>query len=123
MRPCVQPGCPTLVERGRCAVHQRAYERRRPSARERGYDSRWAAASRAFRARHPLCGMLANGDVDVVNSWCAKEGRTTPAECVQHIVPHSGPNDPLLWDETNWLASCLQCNNRRRATEPGAFGR
>jgi 5-methylcytosine-specific restriction enzyme A len=124
--PCAEPRCPNLVERGtsRCPDHARAYDLQRGSAKDRGYDSRWNRASRRFRHRWPLCGMKADGTLDTENSWCAAEGRTTLAQCVQHIQPHQGPDDPLFMRESNWLSSCFKCNNKRRALrEPGAFGR
>lgn len=37
MRVCSQPGCPELVDAGRCAEHRREYERERGSREERGY--------------------------------------------------------------------------------------
>jgi hypothetical protein len=67
--------------------------------------------------------MKADGSVDTVNSWCARDGLETLAQCVQHIIPFHGPDDPLFMDARNHLASCQRCNNRRRAQEPGAFGR
>ena len=68
--------------------------------------------------------MLADGTLDKENSWCAKEGRPTLAQCVQHRIPHKGESDPLMFDQANLMSSCNRCNNRRRALrEPGAFGR
>ena len=125
-RPCKTVGCPHLAEQGRarCLQHERDYDARRGSAAGRGYTSRWAATSRRFRARFPLCGMLAGGTVDTENSWCAAEGRFVAAQCVQHRIPHQGEGDPLFYAETNLMSSCHRCNNRRRALrEPGAFGR
>jgi 5-methylcytosine-specific restriction protein A len=124
--PCNHPGCGVLLERGqtRCLQHQRAYDAQRPTSLERGYTYRWSALSKRFREHWPLCGMLADGTLDTVNSWCAKDGRVTPAQCVQHRVPHKGEHDPLMFDESNLMSSCNRCNNRRRALrEPGAFGR
>lgn len=125
LRACLEPRCPNLIRppQRRCPQHATAYDLRRGSSRARGYDHRWAKASRAFRQRFPLCGMKADGNVDRENSWCARDGLTVAAECVQHIVPHGGPTDPLFYAESNWMSSCLRCNNRRRAIEPGAFGR
>ena len=63
-RPCRHPGCSALVAAGQgtcCPAHQRAgravarvHDRRRGTAHERGYDSRWQAESRAFLAAFPL---------------------------------------------------------------------
>ena len=46
-----------------------------------------------YLQHHPLCVM------------CAEEGRTTPADVVDHIVPHQG-NEVLFWDSNNWQALC-----------------
>lgn len=54
LRPCPQPGCPTLG----CQVHtaRAAYDRWRGSARQRGYDRRHEAWRLAVRAASgPLC--------------------------------------------------------------------
>lgn len=37
MRVCPEPGCPELVDKGRCAQHRRDAERARGSREERGY--------------------------------------------------------------------------------------
>lgn len=123
---CVEPRCPNRVTKGRCPTHARAYDLRRGTAQQRGYDGTWAAYSKAFRQRFPLCGMKADGTWDRVNSWCANDDQLVPAQCVQHIVPfdpRQGQADPRFWDKSNHLASCQRCNNRRRAQEAGAFGR
>ena len=46
MKVCLEPGCPTLTERSRCAEHERAKDRARGTPAERGYD----AEHRALRA-------------------------------------------------------------------------
>jgi 5-methylcytosine-specific restriction protein A len=127
-RYCLAPRCPNLVEsgsRGRCPKHQREYEAQRPTAKERGYATpQWRQLRAVFLSQHPLCGQRHDGSIDKVNSWCARDGLTVAANCVQHVEPPKGPNDPRFLDETNLMASCLRCNNRRRALrEPGAFGR
>lgn len=49
-------GCPELVDRGRCPTHTRQAERRRGSARERGYDKRHEARfRRKVLEKHPIC--------------------------------------------------------------------
>lgn len=49
MRPCLETGCPELVERGRCERHQRAKQRRKESQPHRAvyHDTRWDHARRA----------------------------------------------------------------------------
>lgn len=57
---------------------------------------RWTKLSRAFRERHPLC------------AECEKQGRITPSQVVDHIIPAEVCDD--FWDETNWQALCRKCN-------------
>ena len=52
---------------------------------------------------------------------CLKEGRTTLATVVDHIVPHKGDLD-LFWDESNWRPCCQSCHNRSTAKYDGGFG-
>lgn len=67
-----------------------------PETHDRMYDSvRWRKARASFLAAHPLCAM------------CAKVGRDTAANTVDHKIPHGG--DPVLfWDQDNWQALCKQ---------------
>jgi hypothetical protein len=65
--PCRHPRCPTFAAPGLswCAAHapaaqatltaqRAAFDDRRGTAHARGYDAKWAAVSRALRARYPL---------------------------------------------------------------------
>lgn len=47
--------CPEIVPTGRCAACDQAAERRRGTAAQRGYDSRWEATAKAYLGTHPLC--------------------------------------------------------------------
>jgi hypothetical protein len=38
-RVCAEPGCPTLVAKGRCTKHRRERDRARGTRQERGYDA------------------------------------------------------------------------------------
>ena len=72
--------------------------------KEKGYDSRWQAARKAYLHSHPLC------------VRCQAEGRLTRATVVDHIVPHRG--DPILfWDRENWQALCKSCHDHKTMTE------
>ena len=105
MRPphfCAAPGCNALITTGsRCALHQtaqrRAQDERKDLASVALYSSaRWRAASRMYRAKHPLC--VRCGGL---------------SECVDHIKPHRG--DPMLfWAVDNWQALCTRCNAVKR---------
>ncbi|OFV90129.1 MAG: hypothetical protein A3H95_13885 [Acidobacteria bacterium RIFCSPLOWO2_02_FULL_64_15] len=121
-RPCLEPRCPNLTEGGgRCAQHARAYDLQRGSAKARGYDSAWAKFSKNWRQRFPLCGMRRDGQLHAEHSQCVQEGRTSPAACVDHIV--SMANGGAQYDESNLQSLCLMCNNRKRVTHDGGFGR
>lgn len=101
-RPCAQPGCPTLVRKGRCAAHERAAEatRRSEAWRQLYQEPRWKRRRRAFLRRHPLC------------FWCDQEGIATPSQAVDHEPAHQGDR-AAFYDESTWRASCTSCNSRR----------
>jgi len=85
-------------------------DRRRPSARERGYTSKWERERKRYLDEHPLC------------VHCEAEGRVEAATVVDHIVPHRG-DLKLFWRRSNWQALCTTHHNRKTATEDGGFGR
>ena len=106
LKPCAQPGCPVLVESGRCPGHdgKRQHYRDHPrgSSTVQGYGQRWRRARARFLAAHPLC------------VQCRREGRITAATVVDHKAPHRG--DPaLFWDESNWQPMCKQCHDAKTA--------
>lgn len=39
MRPCLEPGCPTLTKTTRCPSHTRTRDKARGTRQQRGYDS------------------------------------------------------------------------------------
>lgn len=80
------------------------------SSTQRGYGYKWQKISKQWRKDHPLCVM------------CEKQGIITPAECVDHIVPHRGdPN--LLYDLSNLQSLCWKCHSRKTVKEDGGFGK
>ncbi|WP_112310348.1 HNH endonuclease signature motif containing protein [Pseudogemmobacter bohemicus] len=100
-------GHPSFTGR-RCPVCAAAAQARvdaaRPTARKRGYDSKWEKARLGFLGSHPTCSCGAVATV------------------VDHIVPHKG-DKKLFWDRSNWQPLCASCHNRKTATEDGGFGR
>jgi len=108
LRSCAQVGCSTLVERGRCAAHDRRREldQHRGSAHARGYDGRWAKARLAFLAEHPTC------------AHCTLQGKVTASTLVDHIVPHRG-DQGLFWLVANWQALCSACHQVKGILESG----
>ena len=95
--------CGRVVPSGtRCACEQRRRaltDRRRPTARERGYTSAWEKARAGFLKSHPTCTRC--GD---------------PATVVDHITPHRG-NKALFWDKANWQPLCTPCHSRHKQRE------
>lgn len=86
-----------------------AYDDRRGTSTERGYDSRWRKARLGFLAKHPLC------------EECNRQGRIVAATVVDHVVPHCG-DQVLFWQRSNWEAKCKSCHDRKTAREDGGFG-
>ena len=112
MRYCLEPGCGSLVARGRCARHRRQVDQARGSQRDRGYTRRWERQAARFKVKHPLCGMRPDGQPPVM-SRCYDEKRVTIADLVDHVVPHRG-DQALFWDERhNWQSLCAACHARK----------
>jgi 5-methylcytosine-specific restriction protein A len=108
-RRCVT--CRQLVTT-RCATCERVRKQdidaRRGSASERGYGHRWHKVRTAYLRQHPLC------------VPCEKAGRLTPANVVDHVVPHRG-DQALMWDETNFRATCKRCHDQKTARQDSTF--
>ena len=97
---CAEPGCPELVEAGRCAAHTHHYDRYRGTSTARGMGATW----RAFRTwvRNtmvrlgiaPVCGASLPGGPDLTEaSLCKRTGLLND----QHLHLHHDP--PLRDDE------------------------
>jgi len=88
----------------------------KPSAYARGYTKLWTKRATWFRRQYPLCGMRPN-QAPPVMSRCHDEGRTIPATCTDHVVPHRG-DQALFWDQlANWQSLCDTCH--RQKTQAG----
>ena len=113
-RLCRVPGCAGFALKGHryCEAHaaeeraelraqEAARDRRRGSARERGYDARWARYSKWFLSlpENQLCALRMD------------EGCAVVAQCVDHIDPPDGPEDPRFWDFSNHQPACIHCNS------------
>ena len=115
---CKWPGCGKKIAYGEryCEAHKAKAEAKprrrrdeRSSASSRGYTYRWREYSKRFLKAHPLC------------EQCKREGRLTPAECVDHIIPAAVRSD-LFWDSDNHQALCWACHSKKTAREDGGFG-
>lgn len=110
-RFCRHPGCRSLTtdRSGYCSVHRvlaRQYDRYRGTPSQRGYGYRWRKYRDQFLVEHPAC------------EKCWAE----PSKDVDHIIPVSGPNDPLFWEPSNHQALCHCCHSQKTASENGGFG-
>ena len=112
LRPCAQPGCPTLVIKGRCAEHAPAPfagagAGRSTSARQLGYDRQWDALRKSYLQDNPNCERC--GGV---------------ATEVDHITPFrraDGQGDDglrLAW--SNLSAICRSCHAAKTGREAQA---
>lgn len=91
-----------------CAsIRKAAADARRPTAPERGYDSKWRRESKAFLA---LPG----------NQRCAC-GCGQAADMVDHRTAHKG-DMRLFWDRSNWQPMNRRCNSRKAVAIEGGFG-
>lgn len=115
LQPCTQPGCPTLVQRGRCQRHRYTERKpfegavrtvdRVPGGRAATYGSaRWRKASETFLERHRYC------DCGAV------------ATTVDHDPPHDG-TPQTFWDTSTWRPKCRPHHNRKSAQEANAKAR
>jgi len=99
----------TVGERCACKVQsRREADARRPSARERGYDTKWQKESKAFleSLSNPLCAC-----------GCGRK-----ADMVDHKIAAKG-DQRLFWDRSNWQPYNRICNTRKAIRCEGGFGR
>lgn len=112
MAVCSEPGCPELVDRsGPCdscrRERRRTSDRRRPSARARGYDAEWQRTRADYLAANP---------------WCEDEtGCLEPATDVDH-KDGQGPSGPRGHDWNNLRSLCHSHHSKRTARDqPGGW--
>lgn len=111
-KPCKNTRCPNLVSGpgAYCEVHKKVEaqhkEESRQTSHERGYSTAWRKARKGYLAKHPLC-------VD-----CLRDGRTTAATVVDHIIDHKGDKE-LFWDSENWQPLCKTHHDRKTVRENG----
>ena len=106
LRICSYPGCPNLVVQGRCEKHaikkdDKEYDKRRGTAQQRGYTYRWQQYTKWFlrQPENSLCKLALDDGCAVVS------------QCVDHIDPPDGPDDPRFWDPHNHQGGCIHCNS------------
>jgi hypothetical protein len=76
------------------------------------HTARWQRARLRFLADHPLC-------VD-----CEERGFVVAAVVVDHRDGHRHANwRTRFWDEERWQSLCIDCHNRKSATELAEWNR
>lgn len=83
--------CP--CERQRSAERKARHDAARPTARQRGYDTKWDRERAAYLKAHAVC------------VRCGK-----PATVVNHKVAHKG-DKRLFWSRSNWEPVCKPCHD------------
>ena len=81
--------CQVIRDRDRKA----RFDATRPSARERGYDSKWDIERAAYLKANPTCRLCG-----------------APASLVDHIIPHRR-DMRLFWRRSNWQPLCTPCHS------------
>jgi 5-methylcytosine-specific restriction protein A len=103
---CAEPNCPNLTTSTRCETHRKAlrrkHDKRRPTARQRGYNAQWERTRRDYLTTFPIC------------QW--HEGCLSPAVDVHHI-DGQGPKGERGHDWSNLMGLCHPHHSKVTATE------
>lgn len=99
--------CGCILSSGQRCEHAVARDRerkarhdaQRPTARERGYDTKWEKERAVYLKAHPRCVM------------CGAASRV-----VDHKNPHRG-DKKLFWSRSNWQALCTPCHSSRKQSQ------
>lgn len=95
------------------AVRRKEHDRRRGTAASRGYDHRWnefAAAIKRDRVFCDLCSTIGHETAIISNG------------VADHIIPVTGPDDPLFWEPTAVWALCVACDRWKSINFDGSYG-
>lgn len=106
------PEGPRRLNRGTAPTVRTAIRKeQRLNSYRRGYGTRrWKEYRKRYQISNPWC------------AECLKSGKEVPMRDIDHIIPVSGPFDPLFWDQTNHQPLCHSCHSRKTASEDGGFG-
>uniref|UniRef100_A0AAU8BVA2 HNH endonuclease n=1 Tax=Xanthomonas phage MK21 TaxID=3148942 RepID=A0AAU8BVA2_9CAUD len=90
-------------------INSTSWRSAKTTAASRGYDARWREYRQRYLMQHPLC------------VYCEREGRTTAATVVDHILPHKG-DMALFWKLDNHQSLCAWHHNSTKALEERKLG-
>lgn len=74
----------------------------RGSSAERGYDGEWTAFRNEVITDHPIC----------EHCWHF-DGRSVPTKEIDHVIPITGPTDPLRFDRKDVRGLCRAHHHRK----------
>jgi 5-methylcytosine-specific restriction endonuclease McrA len=94
--------CPCEAKRN--SQRKAKNDQQRPSARARGYDTKWDKERKAFLELHPRCAKC-----------------SAPATVVDHIIAHGG-DQKLFWSRSNWQPLCTTHHNRSKQAQEKRIG-
>jgi 5-methylcytosine-specific restriction protein A len=117
VKVCTQPGCPALVEHGRCAQHGPRVAKR-PSTTAQGYGAAWRRKRAAFLAAHPVCQGDGTGEHHPRCDGVATVPDHDPVTRRELVV--RGDPDPDAWEHL--VARSQACHGRKTAMYDGAWG-
>jgi 5-methylcytosine-specific restriction protein A len=108
-KTCMKMGCNKLTNGAYCEEHRKEDVAERKNNCRHDYQqwysyADWKKARIQHLIKNPLC------------VQCEKEGRLTPANVVDHIIPHRG-DKKLFWDKDNWQSLCKSCHDKKTANE------
>lgn len=111
---CSQPGCPELVEHGRCDGHRQAAERERGSSAKRGYGKKHRTRFRAGVLARDICCVLCRGDGKWTLATVADHWPLSRRELEERGLDADDPE--------HGRGLCETCHNRETArNQPGGF--
>jgi 5-methylcytosine-specific restriction protein A len=107
---CAVPGCHTLITgtSAQCPQHSRSSRSQYEAARANQPDRQLYHEARWRRERARWLRKQAN----LLCIYCLAEGRTTPANSIDHDPPHRGDR-AKFYDKSTWRPACVSCNSRR----------
>lgn len=109
-RVCNKPGCGRKTLGKYCEkcepTERNSYDRTRGSSTERGYGRRWREYALWF--------------LNLPENRICKCGCGRMSKEVDHIVPISGPDDPLFWESSNHQGLTKECHSEKTMRETRA---
>lgn len=122
-RPPKQNIKPRSLIKQRRQAQNKAHDKKRGNARQRGYTTRWQKARLHHLAAEPLCreclkeSVINDGTKDT--NGRPQLSKNKRGLIVDHIRPHNGDMD-LFWDPANWQTLCIPHHNSKKQSEEKA---